>query len=104
MVYYIRSVESLLTEIRSDDQLKSFLSGAGYLLNVDYPTRDMKLHRIECRYCNPSGSVGVKPSRKRLNNTGEFWYSDNRDELDSKAEEIGHKRGFNYFLCKICNP
>ena len=94
----------MLTEITRDEQLKKLLSTTGCLVNVDYPTKDVKLHRIDCKYCNPSSSVGVKPSSKRLNNTGEFWYSNNRNEANSKAEEVASKRGYNYSLCAICNP
>ena len=94
----------MLTEIISDEQLEKLLSAKGFLVNVDYPTRDVKLHGIHCKYCNPSSSIGVKPSSKRLNNTGEFWYSNNRNEAISKAEEISSKRGYNYSLCANCNP
>ena len=94
----------MLTEITSDEQLKKLLSTEGFLVNVDYPTRDVKLHRIDCKYCDPNNSVGVKPSKKRLNKTGEFWYSNNRDEANSKAEEIACKRGYYYSLCAVCNP
>lgn len=94
----------MLTEISNDEKLKKLLPVTGFLVNVDYPTKDVKLHRIDCKYCDPSSSVGVKPSSKRLNKTGEFWYSDNRDEANSKAEEIASKKGYSYSLCAICNP
>jgi hypothetical protein len=94
----------LLTEITTDEHLEKLLPTTGFLVNVDYPTRDVKLHKIHCKYCNPSSSIGVKPSSKRLNKTGEFWYSNNRNEANSKAEEISSKRGYNYSLCAICNP
>jgi hypothetical protein len=94
----------LLTKIISDDQLKKLLSTSGFLVNIDYPTRDVKLHRIYCKYCNPGLSIGVKPSSKVLNKTGEFWYSKKRDEADSKAEEIARGKGYKYSLCAVCNP
>jgi hypothetical protein len=94
----------LLTEIISDDQLKKLLSTSGFLVNIDYPTRDAKLHRIDCKYCNPGLSIGVKPSSKILNKTGEFWYSEKRDEADSKAEEIACRKGYKYSLCAVCHP
>lgn len=94
----------MLTEITSDEQLEKLLSTMGFLVNVDYPTKDVKLHKIDCKYCDPSSAVGVKPSSKRLNNTGEFWFSNNRSEANSKAEEIADKRGCDYSLCAICNP
>lgn len=94
----------MLIEITSDRQLKKLLSTIGFLVNVDYPTKDVKLHKIDCKYCNPSSPLGVKPSSKRLNNTGEFWFSDNRGEANSKAGEIANNKGYNYSLCAICNP
>ena len=94
----------LLTEISNDEQLKKLLSATGFLVNVDYPTKDVKLHRIDCKYFDPSSSIGVKPTSKRLSNTGEFWYSDNRNEANSKAEEVAGKRGYYYSLCVVCNP
>lgn len=94
----------MLTEITSDQQLEKLLSTKGFLVNVDYPTKDVKLHRIDCMYCDPRGAVGVKPSSKRLNRTGEFWFSDNRNEARSKAEEIASQRGCSYSLCANCNP
>jgi hypothetical protein len=56
----------LLTEIISDDQLKKLPSTSGFLVNIDYPTRDVKLHRIDCKYCNPGLSIGIKPSARYL--------------------------------------
>ena len=77
----------MLIEVTSDQQLEKLLSTSGFLVNVDYPTKDVTLHMISCRYCDPSSPVGVKPSSKRLNNTGEFWYSDNPFEANSKAKK-----------------
>ena len=88
----------------SDEQLRNLLLTPGFLVNVDYPTKDVKLHRIDCKYCDPSSPIGVKPSSKRLNRTGEFWFSDNRSEANSKAEEIAGIRGYNYSPCAICDP
>ncbi len=67
----------MLIEVTNDQQLRKLLSTSGFLVNVDYPTKYVTLHMISCRYCDPKSSVGVKPSSKRLNNTGEFWYSEN---------------------------
>jgi len=93
-----------LIEIISDEQLEKLLSATGFLVNIHYLSKDAKLHRIDCRYCNPSNPIGVKPSSKRLKNTGEIWYSENRDEAISKAEEVSSKRGYKNSPCAICNP
>jgi len=52
---------------------------------------------------DPISSVGVKPSKARENKTGEFWFSESREEANSKAEEIAKKRGYTYTICPICN-
>jgi hypothetical protein len=36
---------------------------------------------------DPISTVGVKPSKARVNKTGDFWFSENRDKAYSKAEE-----------------
>ncbi len=94
----------MLIEVASDEQLIALLSTTGFLVNVDYPTKKVKLHKINCRYCDPQNPFGVKPSNKRLKETGEFWFSDNRNETHSKAEEIASKRGYTYSFCPICKP
>jgi len=93
-----------LTEINSDEQLGRLISTKGFLVNVDHPTRDVKLHKISCKFCDPKNPKGVKPSSKKLSKTGEFWYSDNLNEADSKAQVIAIKRRYKYSLCAICNP
>ena len=97
-------LEYLLTEVLDDEHLKKLLPNSGFLLNIDYPTKNVKLHRITCNNCNPKNSAGVKPSSKRRNKTGEFWYSDNHHEAYSKAVEISKKRGYKYSSCLRCKP
>ena len=94
----------MFIEVIGDEQLKILLRGEGFLVNVDYPTRNVKLHNMKCKHCSPENPVGAKPSSKQLNNTGEFWYSDNRKEANSKATEIATKRGYTYSVCTHCNP
>ena len=94
----------MLKEITTNEQLDKLLSAKGFLVNIDHPTKDVKLHRINCKFCDPKSPVGVKPSSKRQNNTGGFWYSDNRNEADAKAEEVAAGRGYNYSFCGVCNP
>jgi hypothetical protein len=94
----------LLIEVTSDEQLIALLASPGFLLNVDYPTRNVKLHSIRCKYCDPRRKIGVKPSSKSLNKTGEFWYSASYKEAASKAIEIAETRGYKYQICPLCNP
>lgn len=93
-----------MIEIVNDEQLITLLSSPGFLVNVDYPTRDVKLHRICCKYCDPRRRIGVKPSSKSLNKTGEFWFSAHYKEAVSKATEIAETKGYKYQLCPLCNP
>jgi hypothetical protein len=94
----------MLIQITTDEKLRKLLRETGFLLNVDYPTRDVKVHRTSCSYADPDNPVGVKPSSKTLNKTGEFWYSENRKEILQKAEELANIRKFNMTFCAICNP
>ena len=93
----------MLTEIVSDEQLINLYTEFGYLVAVDYPKSEIKLHTVDCMLADPISSVGVKPSKARETKTGEFWYSKNRSEANSKAEEIAKKKGYTYLVCPICN-
>jgi hypothetical protein len=93
----------LLTEIFTDEQLIKLYTTPGYLVAVDYPKEEVKLHTVDCMLADPISSVGVKPSKVRKNKTGEFWFSESRNEANSKAEEIARKRGYTYSVCPICN-
>jgi hypothetical protein len=94
----------LLIKVTSNEQLVTLLRSPGFLINVDYATGDVKMHSIHCKYCDPRRRIGVKPSSKSLKKTGEFWYSYNRSEVNSKAIEIAETRGYKYHLCTWCNP
>jgi hypothetical protein len=93
-----------LIEVFDDEHLRRLISNSGFLLNVDYPTKNVKLHRIACLICNPNSAIAVKPSSKKHNKTGEFWYSDSRQEADSKAVEFSKRSGYRYSFCLSCKP
>ena len=93
----------MLTEIVTDEQLIRLYTTPGYLVAVDYPKEEVKLHTVDCMLADPISSVGVKPSKERENKTGEFWFSESRNEANSKAEEIARKRRYTYSVCPICN-
>jgi hypothetical protein len=93
----------LSIEIVSDEQLINLYTKGGYLVAVDYPKNEVKLHTIDCMLADPISSVGVKPSKAREKKTGEFWYSKNRSEASSKAEEIAKKKCYTNIVCPICN-
>jgi hypothetical protein len=93
----------MLTEIVTDQQLIDLYTTEGYLVAVDYPKKEVKLHTIDCMLADPISSVGVKPSKARENNTGEFWVSESRDEAVSKAQEIAKNKGYTYTVCRICD-
>ena len=92
----------MLIEIISDKQLIDLYTTSGFLIAVEYPKKEVKLHTVDCMLADPISSVGVKPSKARENNTGEFWFSENRAEAISKAEQIAEKE-YKYIVCPICN-
>ena len=90
----------MLIEITSDGELERLLGiGQGFLLKVDHHKNLLILHMIYCRYCNPTGEEGVKPSRK----IDEFWFSNLRNQIISKIKQFSTK-GYTVSLCKVCNP
>ena len=93
----------MLTEIISDEQLIKLYTEGGYLVAVDYPKNEVKLHTIDCMLADPISSIGLKPSKVKENKTGEFWYSKEKKETTSKAEEIAKNKGYTYIVCPICN-
>ena len=93
----------MLIEIVDDKQLINLYTTAGYLVAVDYQKKGILLHTVDCMLADPISSVGVKPSKARENKTGEFWFTENREEAKSKAEEIAKKKGYTYSICPICN-
>jgi len=94
----------MFVEIVSDEQLAKLLSTEGYLVNVDHPTKDVKLHKISCRYCDPTSPVGVKIGSKRTNKTGEFWFSESYTEASMRANEIATDKRYANSTCSKCNP
>ena len=87
----------------TDEQLIKLYTEGGYLIAVDYPKNEIKLHTIDCMLADPISSVGVKPSKARADKTGEFWYAEKRSEAVSKAEEIAENKSYTYLVCPICN-
>ena len=94
----------MVTEIVSDEQLIKLYTESGFLVAVDYPKNEVRLHTIDCMLADPISTIGVKPSKSRSNKTGEFWYSRDRNEIISKAEEIAKKMDYENIKCPICNP
>ena len=94
----------MVTEIVTDEQLIKLYTTPGYLVAADYPKKEVKLHTVDCMLADPISTVGVKPSKARENKTGEFWFSESREEANSKAEEIARNLRHEYVQCPICNP
>ena len=93
----------MMKEIFTDEQLINLYTTPGYLVAVDYLKEEVKLHTVDCMLADPISTIGVKPSKARANKTGEFWFSESRNEANSKAEEIARKRRYTYSVCPICN-
>ena len=96
-------IESMLTEIVSDEQLIKLYTESGYLVAVDYTKKEVKFHTIDCMLADPISTVGVKPSKAKANKTGEFWYSKDQSESRTKGEDIAKENGYTFLVCPICD-
>jgi len=92
-----------LTEVVSDQQLIDLYNTGGYLVAVDYTKGEVTLHTVDCMLADPISTVGVKPSKAKADNSGEFWFSENRNEAEQKAQEIAGDKDYKYSVCPICN-
>ena len=100
----MRRNDEMLIEITGDGELKRLLGiEYGFLLNVDYPTKTARVHKISCRFCDPENAGGMKPSSKKENESGELWFSNTSKPIIKKAEEFNAK-GYTTTYCKTCKP
>ena len=94
----------MLIEITGDEELKRLLGiDEGFLLNANFSTNLLTIHKIKCKFCNPENDASVKPSSKKENKSGELWFSNKYNQIFSKVKEFNQKR-FTISLCKVCNP
>ncbi|MGD2066711.1 MAG: hypothetical protein PVI43_06050 [Candidatus Bathyarchaeota archaeon] len=93
----------MLTEIMTDQQLIDLYTSNGYLVSVDCPKKEVKLHTVDCMLADPISRVGIKPSKMRESNTGEVWFSDSREEVIAKGKKIAKNKGYTYIVCPICD-
>ena len=93
----------MLNQVETDEQLIELYTKGGFLVAVNYPKNEIKLHTIDCMLADPISSVGVKPTKAIESKTGEFWYSKERSEINSKAEKIAEEKSYKYIICPICN-
>ena len=95
----------MLIEITGDEELKRLLGiDSGFLIIADYPSNVVTIHTINCKLCDPEANKSLSISAKRQGNKGEMWYSDKRQAIISKANEISEKRNCEISLCNICKP
>jgi hypothetical protein len=94
----------MTVQIFTDEELKKLLRETGFVLNVDYPTKDIIVHRTSCKHVNPVNPNGIRPSSKSSNNTGEFWYSNSREDILRKVREISQARRLKLRFCRVCDP
>ncbi len=93
----------MLIEITGDEELSRLLGiEQGYLLRIDNVKKGVIVHTINCRSCNPECGDNMKPSDYKNSKKGEFWFSNNRDQIFSKIEEFT-EQGYFVSLCKMCN-
>jgi hypothetical protein len=99
----MRNAEMLI-EITGDGELKRLLEiEHGFLVDIDYPTKTATVHKISCRFCDPEKDGGMKPSSKKENATGEFWFSNTSKPILKKADELNTK-GYTITYCEACKP
>jgi hypothetical protein len=92
----------MLIEITGEEELKRLLGiEQGYFLSVDNLKKAVIVHMIDCRCCNPECNDNIKPSIQIMGEKGEFWFSNNRDQIFSKIEEFTTK-GYTLSFCKVC--
>jgi hypothetical protein len=94
----------MAVQVNTDKQLKKLLGKRGFILKVDYPTKDAIVHRTSCPNVNPDNPKGIHPSIKTSTKTGEFWYSDSREETLKKVREIVRTKKLRLRFCAVCCP
>ena len=95
----------MLIEITGNEEFKRLLGiDSGFLIIADYPSNVLTIHTINCKLCDPEANKSLSISVKRQDNKGEMWYSDKRQTIISKANEISEKRNCEISLCDICKP
>ena len=93
----------MLTEIMTDKQLIDLYTSNGFLIAADYPKKEVKLHTVDCMLADPISRIGVKPSKTLENSSGEFWFSDSREEVITKGKEIAKNKNYTFIVCPICD-
>jgi hypothetical protein len=84
------------------EELANLRRKEGYVVNVDYPTKDVKLHHSDCRYADTKRRDDMKPSSKKERNTGEFWFTESFDEAVDKGQNIATQRRYRFSTCPFC--
>lgn len=93
----------MLTEIVTDKQLIDLYTSNGFLVAVDYPKKEARLHTVDCMLADPISRIGVKPSKALESGSGEFWFSDSREEVIAKGKEIAKNKDYKFIVCPICD-
>jgi hypothetical protein len=96
--------EKMAVQVSTDKELKNLHRKKGFILNVDYLTKDVVVHRTSCPHVNPDNPKGIRPSSKTLNKTGEFWYCNSREDTLQKVGELGRTTKLKLRLCAVCKP
>ena len=71
-----------------------------YWVNVDFPTRSYKLHRIDCRHCNPT-ETRLKGVKRLISDGGWLEYSNKKEARDYWRLQHSNLK---WNPCKICQP
>jgi hypothetical protein len=71
-----------------------------YWVNIDFPFRSYRLHREDCRHCNPTETTwkGIEELKR---DGGWLKFSNKKEARDYWKL---HHSNFNWEPCKVCHP
>lgn len=71
-----------------------------YWVNVDFPTRSYKLHRIDCKFSTPT-ETPLKGVEGLKTDGGWLKFSNKKEARDYWRS---HHLNFKWDPCKVCHP
>ena len=83
----------MLRRICSDEELSATRISEGFVINMDYVTKTVVLHRASCPYCDVKRIMGMRPTSKTERGDGEYWFSENEDEATKKCQLLATNSG-----------
>jgi len=88
----------LTTRIKDNTHLRALLKAGGFVINLDYPTKTVELHKAQCKIYDEQKIVDIDLDRK----TQEMWFSGKYRDACLKAVEIAVEKDYRYSPCSTC--